>query len=240
MAQTRLDKYLSDAGIGTRSQVKQYIKKKLVTVNGSTATSGDRKIDPDSDQICYQGTPVVRARYVYYLLNKPAGYISATEDAASATVLDLIHDPTHSDLFPVGRLDKDTEGLLLITNDGSLSHQLLSPKKHVDKTYYVELDAPIPEDAVDRCLHGIDIGDEKPTLPAQLELLTPEHAYLTIQEGRYHQVKRMFHTLGCEVTYLKRIRMGSLTLDSDLPSGNYRPLTTEEVAALHRINALTH
>lgn len=239
MASIRLDKYLADAGIGTRSQVKQYIKKKQVRVNDIVASAGELKIHPETDTVTYQGIPVVRESYVYYLLNKPAGYVSATEDNTCATVLDLIHDSTHSDLFPVGRLDKDTEGLLLITNDGTLAHQLLSPKKHVDKTYYAEVDSPIPASAGDRFQEGIDIGDDKPTHPAILELLSSHSARLTIQEGRYHQVKRMFQAVGCKVTYLKRIRMGTLTLEPDLAPGSYRKLTASEVESLYHTNALT-
>lgn len=239
MTSIRLDKYLADAGIGTRSQVKQYIKKKQVRVNDVVASAGELKIHPETDSITYQGIPVVRETHVYYLLNKPAGYVSATEDNTCATVLDLIHDSTHSDLFPVGRLDKDTEGLLLITNDGILAHQLLSPKKHVNKTYYVEVDSDIPASAGYSFQEGIDIGDDKPTRPAQLELLSPHSAKLTIHEGRYHQVKRMFQAVGCKVTYLKRIRMGTLSLEPDLASGCYRKLTALEIESLYRTNALT-
>lgn len=232
MSQLRLDKFLADAGIGSRSQVKQYLKKGQVTVNGIITKSGDIKILPDTDRILYQGTPVIRSSYVYYMLNKPAGYVSAVTDGESPTVISLIHDSTHSDLFPVGRLDKDTEGLLLITNDGALAHRLLSPKKHVDKTYYTEFTGVLPNDAIEQCQKGIKIGDEKPTMPAYLELLSSSSALLTIQEGRFHQVKRMFHALNCEVTYLKRIRMGSLQLDDSLPSGASRPLTSEELDSL--------
>lgn len=232
MSQLRLDKFLADAGIGSRSQVKQYLKKGQITVNGDIIKTGDIKILPDTDQILYQGTPVFRNPYVYYMLNKPAGYVSAVTDAESPTVISLITDTSHSDLFPVGRLDKDTEGLLLITNDGALAHRLLSPKKHVDKTYYTEFSGNLPNDAIEQCQKGINIGDEKPTMPAYLEPLTPSSALLTIQEGRFHQVKRMFHSLNCEVTYLKRIRMGSLQLDNTLPSGASRPLTSEELDAL--------
>lgn len=239
MGQIRLDKYLADAGIGSRSQVKLYIKKKQVRVNDIPASSGDQKICPETDSVTYQGVPVCHEAYVYYLLNKPAGYVSATNDNTCATVLELIADSTHTDLFPVGRLDKDTEGLLLITNDGALAHQLLSPHKHVEKTYYAEVDSPIPPDAVDAFLEGIDIGDDKLTRPATLELLSPLSANLTIHEGRFHQVKRMFQAIGCKVTYLKRIRMGTLCLDADLASGSYRPLTTAEIEALQHTDALT-
>lgn len=231
MSQIRLDKYLADAGIGTRSQVKQYIRKKQVAVNGQLISSGDVKIMPETDIVTYQGEPVIYEAYTYYLLNKPAGYVSATTDTACQTVLDLIEESS-SNLFPVGRLDKDTEGLLLITNDGALAHQLLSPRRHVDKTYYAELNQDIPTDAIAVFQAGMDIGDEAPTLPARLEPLTSRSAYLTIQEGRFHQVKRMFHAIGCEVTYLKRIRMGTLLLDETLKPGCYRRLTTQELQDL--------
>lgn len=232
MAQIRLDKYLADSGIGTRSQVKQYIRKGMVAVNGTTVTSGDQKIHSESDIVLFQGKVIAREDYVYYMLHKPAGYVSATSDNISPTVISLIQDTTHSDLFPVGRLDKDTEGLLLITNDGELAHRLLSPKKHVDKTYYVEVDSVIPETAYETFANGMDIGEDKLTLPAKLELLSPQSAHLTIQEGKFHQVKRMFHGIGCEVTYLKRIQMGNLVLDSDLPPGAYRSLTAQELDTL--------
>lgn len=234
MANLRLDKYLADSGIGTRSQVKQFIRKGLVTVNDHTVTSADIKIDTEQDRITCQGSLIHREDFVYYLLHKPAGYISATEDSKDLTVLSLIHDSLHKDLFPVGRLDKDTEGLLLITNDGLLAHNLLSPRNHVDKVYYVETDTPIPADAEKRFEQGVDIGEEKPTLPAKLEELTETTAHITIQEGKYHQVKRMFHAVGCEVTYLKRIRMGSLMLDDSLARGAYRSLTPEELAHLKK------
>lgn len=232
MSLIRLDKYLADAGIGSRSQVKQYIKKGMISVNNKISKSGDIKIWSERDTVQYQGQPVIREEYVYYMLNKPAGYVSATEDNTCKTVLSLIPDATHTDLFPVGRLDKDTEGLLLITNDGALAHQLLSPKKHVDKTYYVKVDTVIPETAVIQFQSGLDIGEKKPTLPARLELLSSTTARITIQEGKFHQVKRMFHAVGCEVTYLKRIRMGPLELDESLLPGASRRLTDDELFAL--------
>lgn len=234
MSNLRLDKYLADAGIGSRSQVKQYIRQKLVSVNGEIINTGEIKIQPGQDVICYRGAPVIREEFVYYILNKPAGYVSATEDNTCQTVLSLIQDSTHSDLFPVGRLDKDTEGLLLITNDGALAHRLLSPNYHVDKTYYVEVAEPIPFNAVLLFQEGIDIGEKRPTLPAELELLSPTSANITIHEGKFHQIKRMFHAIGCEVTYLKRVAFGSLTLADDLPSGTYRPLEKEELTALQQ------
>lgn len=234
MSQLRLDKYLADAGIGSRSQVKQYLKKGMISVNDTIVKSGDIKIRPETDIVQYQGQPVLREEFVYYMLNKPAGYVSATEDNTCETVLSLIPDSSHPDLFPVGRLDKDTEGLLLITNDGVLAHQLLSPKKHVDKTYYVEVDTAIPPAASQRFQEGIDIGEKRPTLPARLDILSPVTAHITIQEGKFHQVKRMFHAIGCEVLYLKRIRMGTLELDNALPTGGSRRLTEQELNALSR------
>lgn len=234
MPYLRLDKYLADAGIGSRSQVKQFFRQKLVSVNGETVMTGELKIQPEQDIICYRGTPVIREEFVYYVLNKPAGYVSATEDNTCQTVLSLIQDSTHSDLFPVGRLDKDTEGLLLITNDGALAHRLLSPNYHVDKTYYVEVVEPIPSNAVSLFQEGIDIGEKQPTLPAKLEILSPTSAIITIHEGKFHQIKRMFHAIGCEVTYLKRVAFGSLTLTDDLSLGTYRALEKEELAALQQ------
>lgn len=235
MAITRLDKYLADAGIGTRSQVKQYIRKGLVSINSIPVTVPDFKVNSEQDEITFQGKRIKRETFVYYLLNKPAGYISATEDSSQATVLQLITDSAHKDLFPVGRLDKDTEGLLLITNDGALAHQLLSPKKHVDKTYYVETNLPIPESAIAQFEAGTDIGEKHLTLPAVLKLLSETSAHLTIQEGKFHQVKRMFQTVGCEVTYLKRIQMGPLKLEDSLPLGSYRKLTPQEIQVLHSL-----
>lgn len=228
----RLDKYLADSGIGTRSEVKKLIRKGVISVNGEIITSSEYKIRSEEDQIVCQGQRICRKDSVYYLLNKPAGYISATDDPTQQTVLSLIHDPTHRDLFPVGRLDKDTEGLLLITNDGSLAHALLSPKRHVNKLYYVETDHDIPKEAVALFKQGVDIGDDTLTRPAELHILAPTQAEIIIQEGRFHQIKRMFHILGCEVTYLKRLRMGSLTLPEELAPGQYRPLTETELQEL--------
>ena len=169
------------------------------------------------------------------MLHKPAGYISATEDKKLDTVLELLPENTRSDLFPVGRLDRDTEGLLLLTNDGKLAHYLLSPKRHVDKTYYARIQGQVKPEHVQTFLEGLDIGDEKKTLPADLRILKsgPESEIeVTIREGRFHQVKRMFEAIGCEVTYLKRLSMGSLKLDENLQTGACRPLTEEELRRL--------
>lgn len=230
----RLDKYLADMGIGTRTEVKKAITKGQVRVNEETVKRPEIKIDTEKDHVFYQGQMVAYAEYEYYMLNKPAGVVSATEDKNDSTVLDLIDEKQRKDLFPVGRLDKDTEGLLLITNDGELAHQLLSPKKHVDKVYFARIDGKVTEEDVRRFAEGLEIGEEKPTLPAYLEILKSEEISeirLTIREGKFHQVKRMFHAVGKEVIYLKRLQMGSLVLDPRLALGEYRELTGQELEA---------
>lgn len=231
----RLDKYLADMGCGTRSQVKREIAGGSVMVNGAPARRAEDKIDTEKDSVVFRGSPVGYVEYEYFMLNKPAGVVSATEDRKERTVLDLIEAKQRKDLFPVGRLDKDTEGLLLITNDGEMAHRLLSPKKHVDKVYYAKVAGRITEEHVRLFAEGVDIGDEKPTLPAELTVLSSgeiSEIELVIREGRFHQVKRMFQAAGGEVIYLKRLRMGSLVLDGELEPGEYRKLTEEEVRAL--------
>lgn len=234
----RLDKYLADMGEGTRQEVKKYIRRGSVTVNGELVRSPERKVD-ERDQICLDGREVSYAAEEYFMLNKPAGVVSATEDKRDRTVLDLIQYKKRKDLFPVGRLDKDTEGLLLITNDGALSHRLLSPRHHVDKTYYVEVQGYVTEETRAAFQRGVNIGtEEEPlvTMPARLEILEAGQSLsrvrLTIREGKFHQVKRMFLSLGMEVSYLKRESMGSLRLDDSLAPGEYRPLTEHEIKRL--------
>lgn len=231
----RLDKYLADMGCGTRSQVKREIAGGSVMVNGAPARRPEDKIDTEKDSVVFRGSPLGYTEYEYFMLNKPAGVVSATEDRTERTVLDLIDARQRKDLFPVGRLDKDTEGLLLVTNDGGMAHRLLSPKKHVDKVYYAKVAGRITEEHVRLFAEGVDIGDEKPTLPAELTVLSSgeiSEIELVIREGRFHQVKRMFQAAGGEVLYLKRLRMGSLVLDRELQPGEYRKLTEEEVRAL--------
>ena len=228
----RLDKYLADMGIGTRTEVKKAITKGQVRVNEETVKRPEIKIDTEKDHAFYQGQMVAYAEYEYYMLNKPAGVVSATEDKNDSTVLDLIDEKQRKDLFPVGRLDKDTEGLLLITNDGELAHQLLSPKKHVDKVYFARIDGKVTEEDVRRFAEGLEIGEEKPTLPAHLEILKSEEISeirLTIREGKFHQVKRMFAALGNKVVGLHRWRLGNVELDESLEEGEFRPLTQEEI-----------
>lgn len=231
----RLDKLLADMGYGTRSEIKKEIAKGGVTVNGTVMKKPEAKIDTKRDIVCIKGEKAVYARYEYFMLNKPAGVVSATMDRRERTVLDLIEDKKRDDLFPVGRLDKDTEGLLLITNNGELAHQLLSPKKHVDKVYFARVRGTVTEEDIKMFSEGLDIGDEKKTLPAQLSILSSgeiSETRITIREGRFHQIKRMFAAVGKEVVYLKRLGMGTLTLDESLAPGEYRRLTEEEVTGL--------
>lgn len=238
----RLDKLLAELNIGTRSQVKEFLRQKLVTVNGEVVTRPECKVDPKADQISFRGTPFFYEPFQYYLLNKPGGVVSATRDRLSDTVISLLPQEARRDLFPVGRLDKDTEGLLLLTNDGELAHRLLSPKKHVSKTYLALLEKPLSESDRQLLEEGVDIGEEEKTLPAQAILLNDKKdgiwLRLTITEGRYHQVKRMLEAVGNRVLYLKRIRFGPLSLDKDLSEGACRAMTLEEISALKNAGAI--
>lgn len=235
----RLDKFLSDAGIGTRSEVKKHIRNRKISVNEILAVKPEQKIDPDKDRVCFEGKRILWKRYSYYLFHKPAGCVTAKCDRKDPTIMEYFPETLREKLCPVGRLDKDTEGLLLLTNDGELNHRLTSPSYHLPKTYYARSDSPIPENAVELFAKGIDIGDDKPALPASLHIFPPEYregetiygAELTITEGRYHQVKRMFLAVGCHVIYLKRLSMGCLSLGT-LGKGRYRPLTEQELSAL--------
>ncbi len=228
----RLDKYLAQMNIGSRSEVKTLIKKGRVRVNDEICKDEGRKIDENKDIICYDGQKITYEKYVYYMLNKPAGVVSATKDNLDKTVLDLMADIDTKDLFPVGRLDKDTEGLLLITNDGELSHNLLSPKKHIPKTYRVLTAESLTKDQLQSLEEGVDIGEEKKTLPAKTEQLDEKELLLTICEGRFHQVKRMLKAVGNEVIYLERKAMGKLVLDENLKRGEFRRLTDLELKLL--------
>ena len=231
----RLDKYLADMGMGTRSELKKMIRSGRVQIDGVPVKKPEEKVDIESQTVTLDGKNVAYQTMEYYMLHKPSGVVSATKDKKEKTVLDLIEGQKRKDLFPVGRLDKDTEGLLLITNDGTLAHRLLAPGKHVDKVYYAKIDGKMTKEDVIRFSEGVDIGDEDLTLPAKLEILTSaeeSQILLTIQEGRFHQVKRMFESVGKKVTYLKRMSMGSLILDENLKKGEYRPLTKEEIEKL--------
>lgn len=235
--QLRLDKYLADMGIGTRSEIKEWIRKGRVSLGDSVCSKPESKVTIGTDLVFFDNSLVGYVKNQYIMLHKPAGVVSATNDNVSKTVLDLITDQKCKDLFPVGRLDKDTEGLLLITNDGELAHQLLSPKKHVDKVYYARVKGRVTEEDRVAFQQGVDIKDEELTMPAKLTILSSDEmseVELTLQEGRFHQVKRMFEAVGKEVIYLKRLSMGSLKLDPGLEPGEYRELTEQELAGLKK------
>ena len=231
----RLDKFLADMGLGTRSEVKKAIRKGLAQVNAQTIREPEYKVDTEADQVLFGGQPAAYREFEYYMLNKPAGVISATEDTKERCVVDLIESRMRKDLFPVGRLDKDTEGLLLITNDGDLAHRLLSPKKHVDKVYFARIRGRVTEEDVECFRQDVDIGEKKRTLSSELRILEAgeiSEIELTIREGKFHQVKRMFQAAGKEVLYLKRLQMGPLVLDESLKPGEYRTLNTQELDIL--------
>ena len=231
----RLDKFLSEMSGWTRSEVKKIVRTGSVTVDGNEVKKPETKIDEKLSIVRVDGRQIKYNKYEYYMLNKPKGFVSATTDREHKTVVDIISSSEKKDLFPVGRLDIDTEGLLLITNDGELAHRLLAPKNHVEKTYYVEVSGILDDADVDAVEKGLDIGEEKNTIPAKMEILKTDiqnnisSCYLTIHEGKFHQVKRMMKKLGKTVTYLKRVSMGSLILDSKLKKGNYRKLTEQEI-----------
>ena len=234
----RLDKFLADSGIGTRSEVKKQIKNQMVTVNGVPVKDVSMKISPDTDEILVSGEKISYSEYQYIMFHKPAGCVTAHTDQLHKTVMDYLPVTLHKKLSPVGRLDLDTEGLLLITDDGVLSHNLLAPGKHVPKTYFARIQGMVTEQEIQRFAEGLDIGDEKQTQPAKLEIQSTDslngqsEILLTITEGRFHQVKRMCQAVGREVIYLKRVSMGSLSLDPKLAPCAWRFLTDEEVQGL--------
>lgn len=235
----RLDKLLVHMGIGSRSDIRKLARQGRITRNGMTVKDSGTHVDPEADHVTVDGEAVVYRAFIYVMLNKPAGVISATEDRHDRTVLDLLDDRLRAFApFPVGRLDKDTEGLLLLTNDGRLAHELLSPRKHVDKTYYAEINGSVGEREQEIFRQGVTLDDGYVTMPAKLTVLASGESNakieLTIQEGKFHQVKRMFEAVGRKVVYLKRIRMGSLSLDSALAPGASRELTDKEVDELKK------
>ena len=265
----RLDKYLADMGVGTRSEVKNLIRKGRVCVGQEIVKKPEIKVDLGEDIVTVDGNPISYVNYEYYMLNKPAGVISASTDPKAETVIDLLFEAVRKDLFPVGRLDKDTEGLLLITNDGDLAHKLLSPKKHVDKVYFARILGIVTNEDVELFANGLVVDEELTAMPAKLiikgtkkinvasiaQQIESEEEYLktkgllnmdcnnevvvteielTIREGKFHQVKRMFEAVGKKVVYLKRLSMGSLHLDETLELGGYRPLTETELEELRK------
>ena len=237
MEKQRLDKMIASTGKWSRREAKDLIRQGRVLVNGAVARSAEEKTDPAA-AVSVDGELLEYRRYTWIMLNKPAGYLSATEDGRGPTVLDLLPENLRRQgLFPVGRLDKDTEGLLLLTNEGGLAHDLLSPKRHVDKVYYTRVAGFLTQTDCKAFEAGMTVGDLA-CLPAGLEILSAaaeSEAYVTLHEGKFHQVKRMFQAIGHPVLYLKRISMGSLVLDEALAPGAFRALTAEEVSALKDI-----
>ncbi len=238
MAAQRLDKIIASTGRWSRREVKDLVRQGRVTVDGVPARSAEEKADPEQAVIAVNGEKLNWRRYTWVMLNKPAGYLSATEDGRGATVLDLLpQDLQRRGLFPVGRLDKDTEGLLLLTNEGGLAHELLSPKKHVDKEYYVRVAGRLTEADSAAFAAGLHLEDGLICQPAELQILTAgeeSEAYVILREGKFHQIKRMLAYLGKPVLYLERVRMGNLLLDPVLERGTYRLLTKEEMAGISK------
>lgn len=240
----RLDRFLANSGVGTRREVKELLKKRKIKVNESIVIDGSKHIDENMDIIKLEDKVISYKPFVYIMLNKPKDVISATEDEMHKTVIDILDERyrTYS-IFPVGRLDIDTEGLLILTNDGQLAHNVLSPNKHVNKKYYVELRDPISEEDIKKIENGIELEENFITKEAKVEIIEnseipidktngtryPSKAYITITEGKYHQVKRMFKAVNNKVVYLKRVKMGNLELDKNLKIGEYRELSQDEI-----------
>lgn len=233
----RIDKILSNMGYGSRSDIKGIIKSGRVMVDGEIIKDNSIKINPYDSKIQVDCELVEYRQYIYLMMNKPDGVVSSTDDPLNTTVIDLLDDKYKIfNPFPVGRLDKDTEGLLIISNDGQLAHRLLSPNKHVDKTYYVEVEGIVGKDDINNFRNGVILEDGYKTMPAKLQIITSDpisKVYLTIKEGKFHQVKRMFKAVGKKVLYLKRISMGKISLDSSLKPGEYRELREEEIKLLN-------
>lgn len=227
----RLDKYLAHANLGTRKEVKALIRQSRIKVNGCVVKKEDLKINEAEDIILFDDQRIIYQKYVYYMLNKPQGVVSATTDRKDKTVLDCFDIPLRDDVFPIGRLDKDTEGLLLISNDGALAHRLLSLRYHVDKKYYVQCANEVTEEMLSKLEQVIELKDEI-YQPGRTERISSKEIYLTIQEGKYHQVKRMLHHVGNEVIYLKRVAFGPLKLDARLKAGEWRSLSEDEIKEL--------
>ena len=229
----RIDKILSNLGYGSRSELKKFCKNGLVKVNGKVINNPGVQVDVENDEIIFDGEKVTYKEFIYLMLNKPDGYISATFDKRDPIVLDLIDkEDLVFEPFPVGRLDKDTEGLLVLTNDGQLAHRVLSPKKHVPETYYAKIEGIVTEEDIKAFAKGVTLDDGYETMPAELIILKSDEISeieLTIHEGKFHQVKRMFESVDKKVIYLKRLSMGKLKLDENLELGEYRELTDEEV-----------
>ena len=235
----RLDKLLAGTGKWSRREVKALVRQGLVRVDGRLAASAEDKLDPAAAIVTVAGETISLCRFTYVMLHKPAGLLTATEDRKQPTVLDLLPPELRRiGLAPVGRLDKDTEGLLLLTNDGELAHRLLSPKYHVEKRYFARVDGELSAADMEAFARGMTLGDGLECLPAGLELLPGHACIVTLREGKFHQVKRMLAARGAPVLYLKRLSMGPLTLDDSLAAGAYRLLRAEEILALYRVCGL--
>ena len=237
MNKQRLDKTISSQGLWSRKDAKNLIKKGLVTVNGEVARSGDDSVDWDSDVVTVEGKTLQLAKHIYLMMNKPKGVVSATEDKQQTTVVDLVPEELlRKGLFPAGRLDKDTTGLLILTDDGDFAHDILSPKKHVQKIYLAKVDGTITDEMIDCFRTGVNVHNEYTTLPSKLTVVERhpdgDVGRVVLREGMYHQIKRMFVSFGLHVTELHRIRMGKLDLDESLEPGQCRPLTAEELVLL--------
>lgn len=233
----RLDKVISNLGFGSRKDVKSFVKKGLIEVDGVVVKDNGMAVDPEKSVIKVNGEEITYRKYIYLMMNKPDGVISATSDSRDETVIDLLYvDHQVFNPFPVGRLDKDTVGLLLLTNDGELNHRLISPKWHVDKVYYAKIDKEVTEKDVEAFKKGVTLDDGYKCMEAKLEIISASEegseVRITIQEGKFHQVKRMFEAVGKSVVYLKREEFGGLTLDPDLEEGEYRELSDEEITLL--------
>ncbi|MDQ0156594.1 pseudouridine synthase [Robertmurraya andreesenii] len=238
----RIDKMLANLGFGSRKEVKKLLKDGAVKINDMMVKDAKQHVDPEKDTVTLHGEVIEYKEFIYLMMNKPPGVISATEDNYDKTVVDLLEmeDAVYSP-FPVGRLDKDTEGLLLLTNDGQLAHRLLSPKKHVPKTYFAVIDQEVTEEDVKAFKQGVTLDDGYETKPGELKILKSgihSDIELTITEGKFHQVKRMFEAVGKRVVYLKRLSMGPLELDESLELGEYRELTAEEIKSLTEYESL--
>ena len=238
----RLDKFLSVTGTATRSEASRAVRSGRVTVNGLGVKSADHKIDPEKDAVCFDGVRVVYREFTYIMLNKPTGYVSATDDKNLPTVLELLPDELRrTGLFPAGRLDRDTVGLMLLTDDGVLAHFLLSPVSHVSKSYKFTALSPLSKSDISALESGVDIGEDHITKPSSLTVESDgASGVITISEGRYHQIKRMFEAVGNKITSLERITFGPLALDPSLARGEWRFLTSDEIKELQKHNRNTN
>ncbi len=234
----RLDKFLKECNVCSRSESKQVLKKGLVKVNGSVVKDASIKIDENKDVITYNDEVLKYEEFIYVMLNKPAGVVSATEDTRDTTVVDLVKEYAHKELFPFGRLDKDSVGLVILSNDGKLAHELLSPKKHVSKVYYLKIKGKLDNSDIEAFKNGITLEDGYLTKEGKLEIIKSDkisECYATISEGKFHQLKRMFIALNKEVVFLKRIKFKDIELDESLNEGEYRLLSEEEINSLKNI-----